>query len=82
MKKENSHMSPVKLLGERIKSAREEAKMTLEELSTLATLSKNQLQQIEEGGDSSFYSAEIKLIAAKKVGKILKLDDSEFLISE
>ena len=75
-------MSPVKLLGERIKSAREEAKMTLEELSTLATLSKNQLQQIEEGGDSSFYSAEIKLIAAKKVGKILKLDDSEFLISE
>ena len=82
MKKENSHMSPVKLLGERIKSAREEAKMTLEELSTLATLSKNQLQQIEEGGDSSFYSAVIKLIAAKKVGKILKLDDSEFLISE
>jgi transcriptional regulator with XRE-family HTH domain len=82
LKKENSHMSPVKLLGERIKSAREEAKMTLEELSTLATLSKNQLQQIEEGGDSSFYSAEIKLIAAKKVGKILKLDDSEFLISE
>jgi transcriptional regulator with XRE-family HTH domain len=75
-------MSQVKLVGERIKSAREEAEMTLEELSTLATLSKNQLQQIEEGGDSSFYSAEIKLIAAKKVGKILKLDDSEFLISE
>jgi transcriptional regulator with XRE-family HTH domain len=72
-------MNTTTLLGEKIKVAREAANLSVEDLSRSATISKKQLQQIEEGGDSSFYSVAIKLIAAKKVAKILKMHDSDFL---
>ena len=75
-------MNITTLLGEKIKAAREVANLTIEDLSRSATISKKQLQQIEDGGDSSFYSTAIKLIAAKKVAKILKMHDSDFLQSE
>lgn len=75
-------MSTNIVLGEKLKAAREAANISEEDLSRSATISKKQLQQIEEGGDNSFYSATIKLIATKKVAKILKLHESDFLRSE
>jgi hypothetical protein len=67
------------ILGEKIKEARENAGLTQDELATLATLSKKQLEQIENGGYESFYSAAIKLIAARKVARILDLEEDEYL---
>ena len=67
------------ILGHKIKEARENASLTQDELATLATLSKKQLGQIENGGDGSFYSAAIKLIAARKFARILDLEEDEYL---
>ena len=44
-----------------------------------ASLSFKQLEEIENGGNSFFYTAEIKLIVAKKIGKMLGLNEDEFL---
>jgi hypothetical protein len=44
-------------------------------------LSFKQLEEIENGGDRFFYTAAIKLSTAKKVGKMLGLNEDEFLES-
>jgi transcriptional regulator with XRE-family HTH domain len=67
------------ILGEKIKHAREKLGLSIDDLATQATLSKKQLDQIENGGDGSFYSAAIKLIAARKVARILDLAEDEYL---
>jgi len=67
------------ILGEKIKHARENLGLSIDDLATQATLSKKQLGQIENGGDESFYSAAIKLIAARKVARILDLEEDEYL---
>lgn len=51
--------------------------MSVEQLALLACLSKKQIQQIENGQSSSFYSPTIKLTAAKKVAKLIQLDEKE-----
>lgn len=51
--------------------------MSVEQLALLACLSKKQIQQIENGQTSSFYSPTIKLTAAKKVAKLIQLDEKE-----
>jgi len=68
-----------RIIGQRIKVARENVGLSQEELAIRATLSKKQLDQIENGGDESFYSPEIKLIAARKVARILELPEDEYL---
>ena len=45
----------------------------------MATLSYKQFEEIENGGSSLFYTPEIKITAAKKVGKILGLNEDDFL---
>ena len=67
------------ILGDRIKEAREELGFSISEIATRATLSKNQIEQIENGGEKSFYSSAIKLIAARKVATILGLAEDEYL---
>lgn len=57
--------------------AREKLGLSAKELSSLACLSTRQIEQIENGETNSFYSAQIKVTAAKKVAKLLNLSDEE-----
>ena len=53
--------------------ARESLGLSTKELSGMACLSVRQIEQIENGGSSSFYGAQVKFTAAKKVAGLLKL---------
>jgi len=57
--------------------ARESLGLSTKELSGMACLSVRQIEQIENGEMSSFYGAQIKLTAAKKVAGLLKLNGEE-----
>ena len=70
-------MSIPNILGENFKKAREAQGLSVAELASKATLSQNQIEQIENGGNKSFYTAAIKFQSAKKVAKILGLSDEE-----
>ena len=67
------------ILGGQLKNAREKAGLSLESVAKTSTLSNKQLEEIENGGQSSFYTLAIKVTAAKKVGKILGLNEDDFL---
>ena len=67
------------ILGDKLKEAREKAGLSLQDVATKASLSKKQVQEIENGGDSFFYTAAIKLNTAKKVGTLLGLNEDDFL---
>lgn len=67
------------ILGEQLKKAREKAGLTIEALAKKASLSNKQLEEIENGGHSFFYTAAIKLTVAKKIGKMLDLNEDDFL---
>ena len=67
------------ILGDQLKEAREKAGFALQDIATKASLSKKQVQEIENGGVSFFYNPAIKLTAAKKVGKLLGLREDDFL---
>ena len=66
--------------GHVLKAAREKLKITPEDLGAKACLSKKHIIQLEEGGVSSFYSEAHKITVAKKVGKLLNLEEFEFLV--
>jgi hypothetical protein len=51
--------------------------MSIEELAHLACLSKKQIQQIENGQSTTFYSPTVKFTAAKKVAKLIQLDEKD-----
>jgi transcriptional regulator with XRE-family HTH domain len=70
-------MSILNILGENFKKAREAQGLSVAELASKATLSQNQIEQIENGSNKSFYTAAIKFQSAKKVAKILGLSDEE-----
>ncbi len=53
--------------------ARETLGLSTKELSGMACLSVRQIEQIENGESSSFYGAQVKVTAAKKVAGLLKL---------
>ena len=57
--------------------ARESLGLSTKELSSLACLSTRQIEQIENGEMSSFYSPQIKVTAAKKVAVLLKLKEED-----
>lgn len=65
------------ILGENFRKAREEQGVSLADLAGMAILSEDQIKQIENGGNKSFYTDTIKLQSAKKVAKILGLTDQE-----
>jgi DNA-binding XRE family transcriptional regulator len=58
-------------------AAREKCALSVEELAHLACLSKKQIQQIENGQSTSFYSPTVKFTAAKKVAKLIQLDEKD-----
>lgn len=57
--------------------AREALGLTTKELSIKACLSNRQIEQLENGEMSSFYSVQIKYTAAKKVAILLNLKEKE-----
>ncbi len=69
--------------GALLRMRREELGWALSDIATRACLSNKQVKQIEEGGTSSFYSENVKVTAAKKVGGILGLpEQSVFVVEE
>ena len=69
--------SSPEIRGAAFSAAREKCAMSVEQLALLACLSKKQIQQIENGQSNSFYSPAIKLVAAKKVAKLIQLDEKD-----
>ena len=70
------------ILGENFRKAREQQGISIADLAGMAILSENQIEQIENGGNKSFYSEAIKLQSAKKVAKILGLTDRDAFVSK
>ena len=57
--------------------ARESLGLTTQDLAAKACLSNRQIEQIENGEMGSFYGAQIKYTAAKKVASILQLSEDQ-----
>ena len=57
--------------------ARESLGLSTKDLSGMACLSVRQIEQIENGESSSFYGAQVKFTAAKKVAGLLKLSPED-----
>ena len=66
--------------GDVFKVARERLNIRPEDLGARACLSKKYILQLEAGGGSCFFSEEHKISVAKKVGKLLNLEEEQFLI--
>ncbi len=66
--------------GSALKAAREKLRLEIPDLATKACLSKKHITELEQGGISSFYSVSHKITVAKKVAKILQLDESLALV--
>ncbi|HQS60873.1 MAG: hypothetical protein B7X83_05035 [Polynucleobacter sp. 17-46-58] len=57
--------------------AREKLGLSAKDLGGMACLSTRQIEQIENGESATFYSAQVKFTAAKKVAKLLGLSEKE-----
>lgn len=71
---------PVKLpeiRKEAFAKARENLGLSTKDLSGMACLSVRQIEQIENGEFSSFYGAQVKVTAAKKVAGLLKMSEAD-----
>jgi cytoskeleton protein RodZ len=66
--------------GKVLKAAREKLRLEIPDLATKACLSKKHITELEQGGITSFYSESHKITVAKKVAKILQLDESLVLV--
>lgn len=66
--------------GKVLKAAREKMRYKPEDLAHKACLSKKHIIELEEGGISSFYSEAHKVTVAKKIAKLLELDESRVLV--
>jgi cytoskeleton protein RodZ len=73
----NSNPTPPEIVKEAFAEAREKLGLSTKELGVKACLSTRQIEQIESGEMSSFYGAQIKFTAAKKVAKLLNLSDGD-----
>ncbi len=77
---------PVKLpeiKKDAFKKARESLGLSLQDLAQMSCYSVRQIEQIESGESSSFYGAQVKVTAAKKVAGLLKLsEENAFDFSE
>jgi cytoskeleton protein RodZ len=58
-------------------AARERLGLTVKELSAKSCFSVRQIEQLENGENSSFYSPQVKVTAAKKVASLLNLSEEE-----
>lgn len=78
-------MPPVKntplpeVIGSTLKAAREARRYERSELANLCCLSAKMILELEDGGMTSFYSLKLKINAAKRVGTVLNLSESDYL---
>lgn len=72
---------PVNLVidGARLRQLREAAGLSVSALARMAALSKNQIEQLESGGDSLFYNPGVKRQAARKLATLLGVDPKTVL---
>ena len=69
-----------RILKEVLALAREEKGLTQEELAQVVCLKKWHIKEMEESDTyRTFYSMQIKVNAAKKIGGYLKLKENQFL---
>ena len=73
----NTNSKLPEIRKEAFAQAREKLGLSAKDLGGMACLSTRQIEQIESGETSSFYGAQIKVTAAKKVAKLLTLSDEE-----
>lgn len=66
--------------GDVFKVTRERLSIRPEDLGARVCLSKKYILQLEAGGGSCFFSEEHKISVAKKVAKLLHLEEEQFLI--
>jgi transcriptional regulator with XRE-family HTH domain len=67
------------IIGSALKNAREKGGMERSELATQCCLSNKMILELEEGGMTAFYSFQLKLSSAKRVGSFLGLSHSDYL---
>ena len=67
------------IIGSALKNAREKKGMERSELATQCCLSNKMIFELEEGGVTAFYSFQLKLSSAKRVGSFLGLSPSDYL---
>lgn len=65
--------------GERLKREREQRCMSIPDAARLATLSREQITQIEQGGIGAFYGPRHKLLAVRKYAHAFGIDPAELL---
>ena len=71
-----------RILKEVLALAREEKGLTQEELAQVVCLKKCHIKEMEESDTyRTFYSMQIKVSAAKKIGSYLELKENQFLDS-
>ncbi len=76
------HNQPLPIIdGKRLKEARIEKNLTEAELAKECVLVAKHIIQLENGETSNFFSAHHKVQVAKKVGRYLGLEESEYLNS-
>ena len=69
-----------RILKEVLALAREEKGLTQEELAQVVCLKKWHIKEMEESDTyRTFYSMQIKVSAAKKIGSYLELKENQFL---
>ena len=69
-----------RILGGVLRTAREERGLSYEELAEVVCLRKWHIKELEEADTFlTFYTMAIKIHAAKRVGKYLNLEESDYL---
>ena len=69
-----------KIRGDVLKQAREDKGIDAKDVALAVCLDKRHIVQIELGDDHYyFYSLKIKVQAAKRIGKYLELEESDYL---
>ena len=76
----HKHYAQLEIIGSALKDAREKKNLARAEFANLCCLSTKMILELEEGGMSSFYTFELKIATAKRVGRLLGLDESSYLI--
>jgi transcriptional regulator with XRE-family HTH domain len=76
----HKHDAQLEIIGSVLKDAREKKNLARAEFANSCCLSTKMILELEEGGMSSFYTFELKIATAKRVGRVLGLDESSYLI--
>ena len=77
----NNLSSKPMINGDKLKQARLDKNLSEAELAKACVLAPKHIIQLENGETSNFFSAHHKVQVAKKVGRYLGLEESEYLNS-